>query len=98
MITAEFLGYRELGARLDAVPGRVHDGLARAVTRLGLELQRRVQEKLSGDVLELRSGSLRSSVNIRIDNDATSVSASVGTDVFEEGLRAAVADAIGEGR
>jgi hypothetical protein len=45
----ELIGDKELIARLDAMPRKVEDGLARAVTRLGLELERKVKaDKLSG--------------------------------------------------
>jgi phage gpG-like protein len=83
MITIEPVGDRELVARLDAMPGRVHDGLARAVVRLGFELQRKVQsEKLSGQVLKVLTGSLRSSISVQIEEAETSIDASVGTNVF----------------
>jgi phage gpG-like protein len=83
VITIEVLGDRELVARLDAMPGRVHDGLARAVARLGFELQRKMQaEKLTGQVLEVRAGSLRSSINTVVEDSGTEVSATVGTNVF----------------
>jgi phage gpG-like protein len=82
VITVEVIGDRELVARLDAMPGRVHDGLARAVARLGFELQRKVQaEKLGGQVLKVRTGSLRSSINTVIEDTATEVGASVGTNI-----------------
>jgi phage gpG-like protein len=82
VITVELVGDRELAARLEAMPGRVREGLARAVTRLGLELQRKVQaEKLSGQVLRVRTGSLRSSINTEISESADAVSASVGTNI-----------------
>jgi phage gpG-like protein len=82
VITTELIGDRELAARLDAMPGRVHDGLARAVTRLGLELQKKVQaEKLTGQALKVRTGSLRSSINTEISESADAVSASVGTNI-----------------
>jgi phage gpG-like protein len=83
VISVALIGDRELVARLDAMPGRVHDGLARAVTRLGLELQRKVQsEKLSGSPLKVRTGTLRSSINTQVTDTAAEVSASVGTNVF----------------
>jgi phage gpG-like protein len=64
------------------MPGRLRDGLARAVTRLGLELQKKVQnEKLTGQVLKVRTGSLRSSINTEISQTADRVAASVGTNI-----------------
>jgi phage gpG-like protein len=82
VITIQMVGNRELAARLDAMPGRLHDGLARAVVRLGLALQKKIQdEKLSGQVLKVRTGSLRSSINTEVTNTATRIEASVGANV-----------------
>jgi phage gpG-like protein len=81
MLTVQLVGDDRLVARLEAMPGRLHDGIARAVTRLGFELQRRVQEKLSGEVLKVRTGTLRSSINTQITDTPTEVSATVGTNV-----------------
>jgi hypothetical protein len=59
-MTVELIGDRALVARLDAMPGRIRDGLARAVVRLDLELQRKVQaEKLTGRVPTMKAGALR---------------------------------------
>jgi HK97 gp10 family phage protein len=83
VITVELIGDRELAARLDAMPGRVHDGLARAVTRLGRELQGKVQsEKLSGSPLKVRTGTLRSSIDVTVEDTGTKIAAGVGTNVF----------------
>jgi phage gpG-like protein len=79
MITAILVGDREIIARLDAMPERVRAGLARAVARLGVELQQSVQWNLSGGVLNPRTGTLRSSIDLTIEDDAAS--ASVGTDI-----------------
>ena len=81
MITAVIVGDRELIARLNAMPDRMRSGLARAITRLGLDLQRRVMGKLGGPVLKVRTGSLRSSINLRVDQSAGAISASVGTNI-----------------
>jgi HK97 gp10 family phage protein len=82
VITVELVGDKELVARLDAMPGRVRDGLVRAVARLGLELQKKVQdEKLSGQVLHQRSGALARSIDTQVSQTETAVSASVGTAV-----------------
>jgi phage gpG-like protein len=82
MITVQVIGDDKLVARLDAMPGRVHDGLARAVVRLGLALQKKVQEeKLSGQVLKVRTGSLRSSINTEVTDTPAVITASVGTNI-----------------
>jgi phage gpG-like protein len=82
VITVELIGDARLVARLDAMPERLRDGVARAVTRLGFELQRKVQaDKLSGQVLRVRTGSLRSSINTQVSKTAEEISATVGTNI-----------------
>ena len=81
MITAYLIGDSELIARLSAMPGGLQQGIARAVTRLALELQRLVQQKLSGPVLKVRTGVLRSSINYQVTQTATGATATVGTNV-----------------
>lgn len=81
MITAFLTGDTELIARLNAMPGRLQSGIARAVTKLALDLQRRTQQKLSGPVLKVRTGLLRSSINYQVHQSSTEVTATVGTNV-----------------
>lgn len=81
MLQVWLVGDTELIARLNAMPGALQSGIARAVTRLALELQRLVQQKLSGAVLKVRTGVLRSSINYQVERSATEVTASVGTNV-----------------
>jgi phage gpG-like protein len=81
MISAYLIGDRELIARLSAAPGGLRQGIARAVTRLGFQLESRVKQKLSGEVLNVRTGVLRSSVNTRIQETASEITASVGTNI-----------------
>jgi len=53
-----------------------------AVTRLSLEIQRSVKEdKLSGQVLHVRTGTLRRSINQRIEEKADGIYGYVGTNV-----------------
>jgi phage gpG-like protein len=81
MITAYLLGDRELIARLAAAPNGLQRGLARAVTRLGFQLERRVKQKLSGEVLNVRTGLLRASINTRVKETSSEITASVGTNI-----------------
>jgi phage gpG-like protein len=81
MIAVQLIGEDRLVARFAAMPEKLQEGVARAVTRLGLELQRTVQQKLSGEVLKVRTGSLRSSINLEVTATASDVSATVGTNV-----------------
>ena len=81
MITAVLIGDQQVIARLNAMPDRLRSGIARAVTRLAIETQARVQQKLSGQVLKVRTGVLRSSINYKVEQNATGVTATVGTNV-----------------
>jgi phage gpG-like protein len=63
MITGALIGDKEFVRRLAAMPDAVHAEVERVVTRLGFELQARVQrDKLSGQVLKVRTGRLRNSI------------------------------------
>jgi hypothetical protein len=82
VISAELLGDGPALDRLRALPDVANAGLARAIARLGIALQSNVQQdKLSGEVLKVRSGALRSSINVEIDNSAAGVTATVSTAV-----------------
>ena len=81
MITAYLVGDVQLLERLRALPDAINSGLLREITQLGIELQRHVQQdKLSGQVLRSRTGSLRSSIGLRVDQSGGAVTASVFTD------------------
>jgi hypothetical protein len=81
VITAYLVGDVQLLERLRALPDAINSGLLRGITQLGIELQRRVQhDKLSGQVLRTRTGSLRSSIGLQVDQSDGAVTASVFTD------------------
>ena len=79
MIAASIVGDREMLDRLRALPEAARAGLGRAVSELARELERRVAEKLSGEVLQARSGSLRSSIEAAVDESATGIVVTVGS-------------------
>lgn len=82
MFTAVLVGDSQLIARLQSMPERVRRGLVRGVLKAARDLQRHVQQdKLSGQVLHRRTGNLRSSINVKMEEDAKGVFASVGTNV-----------------
>jgi phage gpG-like protein len=82
MIAIDLGGDRAVAARLDALPAKAHQGLARAIAQLGFVLRRRVQqEKLSGQVLQVRPGRLRASIDTPIEKKGNEVSATVGAAV-----------------
>ncbi|MBV8133682.1 MAG: HK97 gp10 family phage protein [Alphaproteobacteria bacterium] len=81
MITAYLVGDQQVMEQLRTLPGAINSGLQRAITQLGIELQRDVQQdKLSGQVLRSRTGSLRSSIDLRVDQSGGAITASVFTD------------------
>lgn len=82
MITTEILGRREttqaFANRVPAITSKV----ARALERLTIKLLARVKMKLSDDVLHVKSGRLRRSINYRMEGMGTDeMSGSVGTNV-----------------
>jgi len=82
VITAYLVGDEQLLERLRALPDAINSGLARSITQLGIDLRRNVrQDKLSGQVLRSRTGALKSSIDLRVDQGARIVSASVFTDL-----------------
>jgi len=81
VITAYLVGGEQLLERLRTLPDAVNSGLARSITQLGIDLQRNVQQdKLSGQVLRSRSGLLKSSIDLRVDQSGGAITASVFTD------------------
>ncbi len=88
MITAYLVGDEQLLERLRALPDAVNSGLLRGITQLGIELQRHVQEdKLSGQVLRSRTGSLKSSIDLRVDQSSGAITASVFSDSRYAGVQ-----------
>jgi bacteriophage HK97-gp10 putative tail-component len=88
VITGYLVGDRQVLKRLHALPDVVNSSLLRAITQLGIELQRDVQQdKLSGQVLRSRTGSLRSSINLRIDRSGGTITADVFSDSRYAGVQ-----------
>lgn len=73
MLTIEVQGDTALIARLTAMPSAVHAALLTKVTALDLALEAKVKAKLSGEVLNVRSGALRRSIFGTIDDAPTMV-------------------------
>ena len=83
MIEVHLIGDREVVARLSSMPGRMQAGLARAITRLSLEGERLSKQKLSGEVLHVRTGALRSGVHaLPTTSTATAVKGGWGSSVY----------------
>ena len=67
-------------AHVDAMPGKMRAALQRAVREAAMKLLTHVkQDKLSGQVLNVRTGNLRRSINQRVDVSGDSVIGTVGT-------------------
>jgi hypothetical protein len=81
VIAAHLIGDEQILPWLRSLPEAVGSGLARAIAKLGIDLQRRVQQdKLSGQILRDRTGALQSSIELRIDQSPGMVAATVFTD------------------
>ncbi len=82
MISADFRGDKPALDRLRALPDATNEGLARAVAKLGIDLQSRIrQDKLSGQVLKTHNGALKASIEMATERSATAVTATVSTDL-----------------
>jgi len=81
MIDGRILGGDAIADRLAALPGAVREGLARALTRVSLDLVAAAQQKLSGAVLQSRSGALLGSLTADVSVEAGAVAMTVGSDL-----------------
>ncbi|MEP7312547.1 MAG: HK97 gp10 family phage protein [Pseudomonadota bacterium] len=82
MIKGTVIGSEQVIARLKVFPTSLREELRTAVTRSAFNLQRHVKEnKLSGQVLKVRTGRLRRSINVRVTDSESQVVGSVGTNV-----------------
>jgi phage gpG-like protein len=81
VIVARLVGDDKVLARLRAMPADINSGLVRAITKLAIDLQRNIQQtKLAGEVLAVRSGSLKSSIDVRMDERPAGIAATVFSD------------------
>jgi phage gpG-like protein len=82
VITAGLVGAGPALDRLRALPDAANAGVARAIAKLGITLQNNVQQnKLSGQVLKVRSGALKSSIDVAVDQSSGEITATVFTNV-----------------
>ena len=83
MITATVYGKDSTIARLTAWTPNVRQALVKVVTKEAVRLQAHVvKDKLTGQVLHVRTGTLRRSINMRVEESHTSVLGMVGTNVW----------------
>lgn len=95
MITAQVLGAEKVQARFDLAAAQAVTRLTKAVQGAGLGVLRLAKLKVSDDVLNVRSGRGRRSLNEETTVDGTTVTSTVGTNVnymgfWERGFSRAV--------
>ena len=82
MITIEATGTEELKVKFQSMGGKLKDALRQGMQIAMFDLQRYVkQEKLSGQVLKVRTGNLRSNINQTVEDQGGQIVGSVGTNV-----------------
>jgi phage gpG-like protein len=81
-IRATVIGSAEVSAKFARAGATVHDQVYRAVQEMGFRLLTHVKaDKLSGQVLNVRTGRLRRSINMRMSDGLDGIYAAVGTNV-----------------
>lgn len=82
MLKMEFIGGDVLAAVLRSYGEKVQTAIVQSVGRSALRLQREVmQNRLSGQVLNVRTGNLRRSIHQRVTNTGSAVIGEVNTNV-----------------
>jgi phage gpG-like protein len=69
----------DASAALAAMPARIRDALADKANSLAAELQAKIQQKLSGGVLNQKSGALARSISATFDDAPADVSVTLAT-------------------
>jgi phage gpG-like protein len=69
----------DYSASLAGMPDRVRQALASKANMLAVALEAKIQQKLSGGVLNSRSGALASSIIATVDESSADVSVRIGT-------------------
>lgn len=79
MFKIEFIGGEEVVQKLQKLDADIYSSLLKNITRLSIKLQAHIkQDKLSGQVLKTRTGTLRRSINQKVDSTPSSIVGSVG--------------------
>jgi phage gpG-like protein len=81
MISGVVIGGEEAQARFEGMPNRLRDELKIGIGRAALRVQTQAKVNLSDNVLHVRTGRLRRSINVKQTDNAGGVSATVGTNV-----------------
>jgi hypothetical protein len=81
-VTIHVRGLDQVRKRLEAGPDKVANRLRRVTLRLAIEAQRKVKsEKLSGQMLGVKTGTLRRSINAKAYEQGDTIGASTGTNL-----------------
>jgi len=79
MVKIEFIGDKEVASKLKELEPKIYDSLLSTITKLSIQLQAKIKsEKLTGQVLKTRTGTLRRSINYRVDKTPSEIIGRVG--------------------
>lgn len=79
MFRTEIIGDDKVIANLKSMDIKIHASLLKTITRLSIQLQSNIKsDKLSGQVLKTRTGTLRRSINQKVSDSPTSIVGKVG--------------------
>lgn len=79
MVKIEFIGDKEVASKLESFAPKIYDSLLMTITKLSIELQAKIKsQKLTGQVLKTRTGTLRRSINYRVDQTPSQIVGRVG--------------------
>src|ERR1700737_1596137 len=81
MITAYLVGDQRLLEWLDTLPGAINSGLVRSITRLGIDLQRTLQQgNIGGRAPTSRTAPLMSKSDFRVEQNDGGITARICLD------------------
>lgn len=79
MVKIEFIGDKEVASKLKELEPKIYNSLLSTITKLSIQLQAKIKsEKLTGQVLKTRTGTLRRSINYRVDKTPSEIIGRVG--------------------
>lgn len=81
MISVEIVGREKIIADLNGLQPKLLKQVQDAVKASAYEVQALTMQKLSGDVLNVRTGRLRRSINVKFNTSETGAEATIGTNV-----------------
>lgn len=82
MFKVDIIGDEEVIKRLSQIEPQIHKSLLATITKLSFQLQAKVvSEKLSGQVLKTKTGTLRRSISTNVTNLPNQIVGRVGTNV-----------------